>query len=92
MAIWHLQAIENGLTNIGYNISPRETNEMHWLIERNCKKQIDFYCWDHWGNSLPFDQAFACQLSETKIDLYFYKKGNQWKTELKKFIESINKQ
>ena len=99
MAQWHLYEIENSLNQIGWTITKRiDTNEYDnylggWVIKRGTERIVDFEgIIDGNGNIIQnpsVDKAYSCNIRETGISLYFYKKGKMWKNALEKFINEL---
>lgn len=100
MTQWHLDEIENSLNKIGWIITERiSANEKDdyigaWIIKRSTERIVDFDgIFDGLGNTIKdpsIDKAYSCGIKETKISLYFYKKGEIWDNNLKKFIYEVN--
>ena len=100
MAQWHLDEIENSLNGIGWTVIERlEGNENQnfigrWIIKRASERILDFDgIFDSMGNTIKnpsLFKAYACQITETDISLYFYKRGQKWDENLERFINLIN--
>jgi len=101
MAQWHLDDIESSLNRISWTVTKQyDPNEKEsflgaWLIKRGSERIIDFNgIFDGDGyviNNPSLEKAYGCQVRETNISLYFYKKGEKWNENLEKFIKEINK-
>ena len=99
MAQWHLIELENALNNIGWTVVERlESNRRDsfiggWIIKRQNERIVDFDgAFDEFGNiikDLNIDNSYGCQIRDTNISLYFYKKGNKWDDNLKNFIDEM---
>ncbi len=100
MALWHLIEIENSMNKIGWFVIDRiEPNRKEnyiggWIIKRNSEKIIDFDgIFDGLGNTIQnpsIEKAIGCSIKDSKINMYFYKKGKKWDLELNKFLNDLN--
>ncbi len=100
MAQWHLDDIENALNRIGWQVTLRQEDDSEysflgsWTIKRSSEYIIYFDgLFDGMGNMIKnpsIDKAYACGIHDTKISLYFYKKGAKWQENLKRFVEEVN--
>ncbi|MBK7884368.1 MAG: hypothetical protein IPJ81_11715 [Chitinophagaceae bacterium] len=93
MAQWHLDELENKIQQTGWIIISQLQEEEHkaiWVIKRKSIQYIDFSCFDTMGYPVPLQESFGCQIRETKVNLYFYKKGENWKNNLSEFISKLN--
>jgi hypothetical protein len=95
MAEWHLDELENEIQRIGWRIKSRLDGDDYkisasWIIERGTTRQIDFEGLDEM-KCLPIEKAYGCKVNDTEIKLYFYKKGDNWNSQLAGFISELNK-
>lgn len=100
MALWHLIEIENSMNKIGWIIIERiEPNRKEnyiggWIIKRNSEKIVSFDgIFDGFGNTIQnpsIEKAIGFCIKDTKISLYFYRKGKQWDLKLNKFVKDLN--
>ena len=99
MAQWHLDEIENALNRIGWNVTKRIPSSDNfiggWTISRGNLRTIYFNgIFDGLGNTIKnpsLDKAYGCDIQDTNISLYFYKKGKMWNEALKNFVDELNR-
>ncbi len=60
-----------------------------WVIERGSVQQIDFDGLDDL-KVLPPEKSYGCEVKNSDISLYFYKKGKQWDKNLAIFVSPLN--
>ncbi len=95
MAEWHLSELENEIQQIGWKIISRQEGDgirisASWVIKRGSVQQIDFNGLDDL-KVLPLKKSYGCEVKNSDISVYFYKKGKQWEKNLATFISSLNK-
>ena len=98
MAQWRLDKTENALNRIGWKVTekiPSNDNFIGgWKIRRGSSRIVNFEgIFNGLGNIIKnpsLDKAY-CDIQDTKISLYFYKKGKMWNESFKNFVDELNK-